>query len=110
MQRGIPDITIYTFEVAEGREMPYPDAELWTLDYAEADALAEEKGYLLMGQDWGEDEPGLVHDYTPRPVCVICGVSVEKTGDGYGHLEDYGDLFEVHNPVLSAVLVTREKP
>lgn len=66
MQRGIPDITVYTFEVPQGQEMTYPDAELWTLSYAEADAFAADRGYLLMGQDWGDDEPELIEDYAPH--------------------------------------------
>lgn len=109
MERGIPDITVYTFEVRDGREMHYPDAELWTLDYAEADAFAADKGYLLMGMDWGDDAPELIEDYTPAPQCAICGGKLERNmvDEGYVHADDADDT---HDPALSAVLVTREKP
>lgn len=103
----MPDLTVYMFTVPEGKEMSYPDAELWTLNYEEADAFAAKKGYQLVCHDLIMEEGGMIADYT---ACVICGVLIEKTGGGWGHIEDYGDEFEVHNAALSAVLVTRETP
>jgi hypothetical protein len=85
MERGIPMITVYTFEVPQGQEMHYPDAELWTLDFREADAFAQKNKYLLMGMEWGEDAPVLEADYTPKPPkpeCRYCGIGVEKQDTG----------------------------
>lgn len=67
MKRGIPNITVYMFEAAPGRELNYPDAELWTLDEDEARTYAKKNGYQLVGSDCQREETELIEDYTPRP-------------------------------------------
>lgn len=67
MERGIPNITVYSFAAAPGRSLNYPDAELWTLDENEARAYAEKNGYQLIGSDCKPDEEELIEDFTPRP-------------------------------------------
>ena len=80
MERGKPDMTVYTFEVPadSGRAMDYPDEELWTLDYKEADAYAREKGYLLIENEYEWQDSSMLEDYTPKPDCQWCGLPVEQ--------------------------------
>jgi hypothetical protein len=65
MERGKPDQTVYTFEVPEGKAMTYPDDELWTRDYREADAYAREHGYMLIANEYEFEDSTLEADYTP---------------------------------------------
>jgi len=105
MERGRPDLTVYTFEVPEGQDMPYPDAELWTLDFQEADKFASDRGYMLMAMEWGEDVPVLEADYTPRPACAICGEEIEQNPASklWRHLGDYDhEEFADHEPAIPA--------
>jgi hypothetical protein len=67
MERGQPDLTVYTFAVPEGQRMKYPDAELWTLDFREADAYAAEHGYLLVGADLTMRDGVVEADYATSP-------------------------------------------
>ena len=82
MERGTPDQTVYTFEVPEGRIMRYPDAELWTRDYNEADAYAREMGYMLIANEYEFEDSGLVEDYTPKIRCAHCDdlIDLEDAG------------------------------
>ena len=84
MERGKPDMTVYTFEAAEGRTMDYPDAELYTLDYQEARAYAQEKGYRLIENEYEWQESGLLEDYTPEVRCQYCDDVIEvKQGETF---------------------------
>jgi hypothetical protein len=66
MERGKPDVTVYTLELPQhlGRTMSYPDGELWSYDEAEASAYAREKGYQLIANtyEWADSE--LVEDFS----------------------------------------------
>jgi len=75
MERGVPDLTVYTFEVPDGQHMAYPDNELWTLDFGEADAYAQEKGYLLIGADLSMRDGVVEADYATEPECGQEGTS-----------------------------------
>jgi hypothetical protein len=83
MERGKPDFTVYTFEIAEGssRSMDYPDDELWTEDYQEASAYAQEKGYQLIEHQFEWQDSNLFEDYTPTPDCQYCGLPVRERGN-----------------------------
>lgn len=82
MERGQPDLTVYTFEVPRDskRVMDYPDAELWTMDLSEAQAYAQKNGYQLIGNDYVWEDSELVEDYTPEPDCEHCGLPVRERG------------------------------
>ena len=84
MERGKPDMTVYTFEVPadSDRVMDYPDEELWTMDYREADAYAREKGYLLIENEYVWEDSNLLEDYTPAPDCQYCGLPVIRQDTG----------------------------
>jgi hypothetical protein len=64
MERGRPDQTVYTFE-APGIAMDYPDAELWTRDYAEARAYARDKGYQVIANEYEWEDSSLIDDFMP---------------------------------------------
>jgi len=101
MERGIPNLTVYTFEAAPGRELRYPDAELWTTDETEARTYAQEHGYLLMVSDYteGDDGPELVEDFTPETRCRFCGVTIEQQENGLYVDPDYADSVLAENRV-----------
>ena len=89
MERGEPDLTVYTFEVSGNRTMDYPDNELWTLDYQEARAYAQEKGYQLIENEYEWQESGLLEDYTPEVRCQYCVLVIKKTDTGIWEDPDY---------------------
>ena len=89
MERGVPDLTVYTFEVPDGQHMAYPDNELWTLDFNETDAYAREKGYQLIGWDLEMDDSDLIEDYTPQPECFYCGLKLNESDTGFWVDPDY---------------------
>ena len=65
MNRGIPDLTVYTFEAAEGKWLPYPDDELWSLDFREADSYAQKHHYKLIAHDLELPSDSIIEaDYT----------------------------------------------
>ena len=79
MQQGRPDQTVYTFEASPGVTMAYPDDELWTRDYAEARAYAQEKGYKVIGNDYEFEDSELVDDFTPAAECQPSPQKARKT-------------------------------
>jgi hypothetical protein len=91
MERGKPDLTVYTFEVPEGssRTMDYPAAELWTLDYQEAQAYAQEKGYQLIENQYEWQDSNLLEDCTPVRDCQYCGLPVKERDGGIWEDPDY---------------------
>lgn len=89
MERGKPDLTVYAFEVHQGQRMQYPDNELWTLDYAEADAYAREKGYMLIGYSFEFEDSELIEDYTPKPECNHCVIKLNESDTGIFEDGDY---------------------
>jgi hypothetical protein len=66
MERGRPDMTVYTFEAGPGVELQYPDAELWTRDHEEARRYAQERGYQLIANEYVFNDSELLEDYTPE--------------------------------------------
>ena len=91
MERGKPDLTVYTFELPDGKIMAYPDAELWTLDYPEADAYAREKGYQLIANEYEWQDSELLEDYAPATECRFCGIVIVQEESGLYEDPDYED-------------------
>jgi hypothetical protein len=93
MERGKPDLRVYTFEVPSdsGRDLDYPDSELWTLDYQEADAYAQKKGYLLIANEYEWQDSELLEDYTPAITCRYCGIVIVREESGPYADPDYED-------------------
>lgn len=86
MERGKPDQTVYTFEVPKGGTMAYPDSELWTRDYNEADQYAQAHGYLLIASEYEFEDSNLVEDYATE-TCDECGANLaDDEGEVYGGL------------------------
>ena len=81
MERGRPDITVYTFEAGPGVTLAYPDDELWTRDYAEAVRYAQERGYQVIGNEYAWEDSELVDDFTPAIECQHCGEVIERDTD-----------------------------
>jgi len=91
MERGRPDQTVYTFEAAKDRTMDYPDKELWTRDYREARAYAQEKGYQVIGNDYELSDSELIDDFTPATECAHCGLVIEQDDTDIWEDPDYED-------------------
>jgi hypothetical protein len=92
MERGTPDQTVYTFEVADGQTLQYPDGELWTRNYQEADSHARKMGYMLIANNYEWEDTELVEDYTPAPpspACASCGIDVSESDTGFWEDPDY---------------------
>jgi len=104
MERGQPDQTVYTFEAGPGVTMSYPDDELWTRDYEEARAYAQEKGYQVIGLDYEFEDSELIDDFTPAVECAHCGTVIVRQADG--SWED--DAYPEGNPARSWCVDDRE--
>ena len=96
MQRGQPDQTIYTFELPDGRTMSYPDDEMWTRDYREADDYAREHGYQLIENSYEFEDSSLLADYVPPEECAHCGLPIEQEDTGIWQDPDYEEADDRH--------------
>lgn len=82
MERGNPNVTVYTFEAGPGGGLQYPDAELWTLDYDEARRYAQQRNYQLIANEYTFEDSELLEDYSPETRCQTCGELIDLEDAG----------------------------